>query len=117
MTKEQILKKSLDEMPEGIIFSGYDFAEKCRLNGLNILLPAESTLKNTRANYLVKHCKRISRKSYIKRNKTKKSLIDVKQKEIDFHSASLNYDIDKAIELLKSQGYRIQKAITNYEEI
>jgi hypothetical protein len=115
MTKDQILKKSLDAMPDGAIFSGYDFAEQCRINGLNILLPAESTLKNTRANYLVKNCKRISRKSYIKKSKAiKKTII---QETIDFDLVNKERDIQFAITLLKANGYKIQKAITNYEEI
>lgn len=121
MTKEQILKKALDEMPDAVIFTGYDFASACIKNGLNDLLNSESVIKNNRANYLKKHCKRISRKSYIKKNSVKKKEIktekEVKQEEIDFASATLNFEIDNAIALLKSQGYRIQKIITNYQEI
>jgi hypothetical protein len=115
MTKEQILKKSFDEMPDGVIFSGYDFAEQCRINGLNIILKSDSSLKTARANYLVKHCKRISRKSYIKKAKAiKKTII---QETIDFDLVNKERDIQFAITLLKANGYKIQKAITNYEEI
>lgn len=115
MTKEEILKKSLDEIPETIIFTGYDFAGICKANGLDKLLKSESTIKNTRAGYLKKHCKRISRKSYIKKAKPiKKTII---QESIDFDRVNLERDIAFAITLLKANGYKIQKAITNYEEI
>lgn len=110
MTKEEILKKSFDAMPDGIVFTGYDYAESCAINGLNKLLNSESVIKNARANYLKKHCKRISRKSYIKKNAIKKTIIEAQQ-------STLNFEIGNAIALLKSKGYRIQKIVTNYEEI
>jgi hypothetical protein len=115
MTKEQILKKAFDSMPDGIIFTGYDFAESCVVNGLNKLLKSESTIKNARVGFLKKNCKRISRKSYIKKAKpVKKTII---QESIDFDMVNKERDIQYAITLLKANGYKIQKAITNYEEI
>lgn len=115
MTKEEILKKAFEEMPDGIVFTGYDFAESCKANGLDKLLKSESTIKNSRAGYLKKHCKRISRKSYIKKSKPiKKTII---QETIDFDLVNKERDIAYAITLLKANGYKIQKAITNYEEI
>jgi hypothetical protein len=115
MTREEILKKSFDEMPEGIVFTGYDFAQSCVTNGLNKLLNSESVIKNARADYLKKNCKRISRKSYIKKIKPIKKIII--QESIDFDKVNKERDIEFAITLLKANGYKIQKAITNYEEI
>lgn len=116
MTKEEILKKALDQMPDGEIFTGYDFAESCAVNGLDQLLKSESAIKNTRAGYLKKNCKRISRKSYIKKSKPAK-VKTIIQEKIDFDLVNKERDIAYAITLLKSNGYKIQKAITNYEEI
>lgn len=103
-------------MPEGEIFTGYDFAESCAVNGLNKLLNSESVIKNARAGFLKKNCKRISRKSYLKKSKLAKAKTIV-QEMIDFDLVNKERDIAFAITLLKANGYKIQKAITNYEEI
>jgi hypothetical protein len=107
---QQILNQSLNEIPNGSTFTGYDFARICSKNGLEKLTGGESTLKNFRCRYLAKSkdVKRMSRKSYFKKNK-------FVQTEIQLNPVS--NEIEKAIELLKSNGYKIQKAVTNYEEI
>lgn len=67
MKKEEILKKALDEIPEGIIFSGYDFSDKCKKAGIEKLYKSQSTIIDVRTDYLKKNCKRISRKMWIKK--------------------------------------------------
>lgn len=115
MTKEEVLKKALDEIPEGIIFSGYDFSDKCKTAGIEKLYKSQSTIIDVRTDYLKKNCKRISRKMWIKKSKPiKKTII---QESIDFDIVNKERDIQFAITLLKANGYKIQKAITNYEEI
>lgn len=107
---QQILNQSLNEIPNGTTFTGYDFARICSKNGLEKLTGGESTLKNFRCRYLAKskEVKRMSRKSYFKKNKFVQTEIEL---------TPLSTEIEKAIELLKSHGYKIQKAVTNYEEI
>jgi len=107
---QQILNQSLNEIPNGSTFTGYDFARICKNNGLEKLTGGESTIKNFRCRFLVKSkdVKRMSRKSYFKKNK-------FVQTEINLNPVST--EIEKAIELLKLHGYKIQKAVTNYEEI
>jgi hypothetical protein len=107
---QQILNQSLNEIPNGSTFTGYDFARICSKNGLEKIAGGESTLKNFRCRFLAKtkEVKRLSRKSYFKKNK-------FVQTEIELTPVST--EIEKAIELLKSHGYKIQKAVTNYEEI
>jgi len=107
---QQILNQSLNEIPNGTTFTGYDFARICSKNGLEKISGGESTLKNFRCRFLAKtkEVKRLSRKSYFKKNK-------FVQTEIELTPVST--EIEKAIELLKSHGYKIQKAVTNYEEI
>lgn len=110
-----ILKKSYDELPEGAIFSGYDYAEKCKKNGLEKLLNSYSAIKTARSKYLSKYAKRISKKTYIK--KQVKKVVVTNQIELFDNASIKNLEITNAIELLKKNGYRIQKPITNYEEI
>ena len=107
---QQILNQSLNEIPNGSTFTGYDFARICSKNGLEKIAGGESTLKNFRCRFLVKskEVKRMSRKSYFKKNKFVQTEIEL---------TPLSTEIEKAIELLKSHGYKIQKAVTNYEEI
>lgn len=107
---QQILNQSLNEIPNGTTFTGYDFARICSKNGLEKIVGGESTLKNFRCRFLskTKEVKRLSRKSYFKKNK-------FVQTEINLNQAST--EIENAIELLKLHGYKIQKAVTNYEEI
>jgi hypothetical protein len=107
---QQILNQSLNEIPNGSTFTGYDFARICSKNGLEKLTGGESTIKNFRCRYLAKSkdVKRMSRKSYFKKNK-------FVQTEINLNPVS--NEIENAIELLKFHGYKIQKAVTNYEEI
>lgn len=107
---QQILNQSLSEIPNGTTFTGYDFARICSKNGLEKIAGGESTLKNFRCRFLAKtkEVKRLSRKSYFKKNK-------FVQTEIELTPVST--EIERAIELLKSHGYKIQKAVTNYEEI
>ena len=107
---QQILNQSLDEIPNGTAFTGYDFARICSKNGLEKIVGGESTLKNFRCRFLSKskQVKRMSRKSYFKKNK-------FVQTEIELTPVST--DIEQAIALLKANGYKIQKAVTNYEEI
>ena len=107
---QQILNQSLNEIPNGTTFTGYDFARICSKNGLEKISGGESTLKNFRCRFLAKtkEVKRLSRKSYFKKNK-------FVQTEIELTPVST--EIERAIELLKSHGYKIQKAVTNYEEI
>jgi len=109
---QQILNQSLNEIPNGSMFTGYDFAKLCTKNGLEKIAGGESTLKNFRCRFLVKSkdIKRMSRKSYFKKNK-------FVQTEINLNPVSNTNEIENAIELLKLNGYKIQKAVTNYEEI
>ena len=107
---QQILNQSLNEIPNGSTFTGYDFARLCTKNGLEKLTGGESTLKNFRCRYLAKSkdVKRMSRKSYFKKNKFVQTEIPLTPKSTD---------IENAIELLKSHGYKILKPETNYSEI
>ena len=107
---QQILIQSLAEIPNGTAFTGYDFARICSKNGLEKITGGESTLKNFRCRFLAKSkdVKRMSRKSYFKKNKFVQTEIPLTPKP---------NEIETAIEFLKSHGYKISKPVTSYEEI
>lgn len=109
---QQILNQSLNEIRNGTMFTGYDFARLCTKNGLEKISGGESTLKNFRCRYLAKSkdIKRMSRKSYFKKNKFVQTEIPLTPKP------NIN-EIEIAIELLKLHGYKILKPETNYSEI
>ena len=100
---QQILNQSLNEIPNGSTFTGNDFARICTKNGLEKIEGIEYTIKNFRCRFLAKSkdLKRMSRKSYFKKNKFVQTEIPLTPKSTD---------IENAIELLKLHGYKILKA-------
>ncbi len=91
----QILKEALAEMPRG--FSTNQFNLVARKKGM-----ADYQIDNHSRNFLKRNCTLVSGRTWFKKDQSKQVV---------------ESDIQKAINLLKSEGYKVMKPTTNYEEV
>jgi uncharacterized protein (DUF2252 family) len=92
---DEILKEVLAKMPKG--FSTNQFNLVARKRGL-----ADYQIENFSRNFLHENCTLVSGRTWLKKDQNK---------------TVVETDIQQAINLLKSKGYKVMKPTTNYEEV
>jgi hypothetical protein len=90
------LDLALEKMP--VIFSSNEFSDKCK----NLGIQDEFIKKGNLGKYLHRHCSQHNSKRMWSKQKTSKVI---------------NTNIEQAIALLKSEGYKISKQIVEWKEL